>query len=305
MLNVRNISYAYDGFLALNPISFSLKKGEHLSVIGASGCGKSTLLKCIYGLFDLPEGEIFWNGEKVTGPAFNLVPGNPKMKYLAQDFGLMPYISVAENVGKFLSNLDLKKKKNRIEELLYLVDMQEFSNTKALNLSGGQQQRTALAMALAQSPELLLLDEPFSQIDSFMKNPLRQKLFAMLKNQGITCITATHESAEMLGFSDWIMVMQKGKKISLDTPENTYFQQDSPYISQLFSQITVLNGKILHPEQLRIVPHSAQEATVVKSYFQGGFYLVHCQADKQSIYIKHSEKIPEGKNIFFEIVAHP
>ena len=181
MLQIKNLSFAYQNKKVLDNVSFSVKKGSHLSIIGASGCGKSTLLKAIYGLFDIEQGAIIFANEKVTGPSKNLVPGHPKIKYLAQDFGLMPYISVAENVGKFLSNLDLKKKKIRINELLQMVDMLDFANTKPLNLSGGQQQRVALAMTIAKEPLLLLLDEPFSQVDTFHKNFLRRNLFLYLK----------------------------------------------------------------------------------------------------------------------------
>ena len=122
MLTVRDISFSYNDTPNLNSISFSLTKGKNLALIGESGCGKSTLLKLIYGLYDLDEGQIFWNDIEVLGPKFHLIPGMPFMKYLAQDFDLMPFITVAENVGKYLSNFYPEEKKARIVELLEIVN---------------------------------------------------------------------------------------------------------------------------------------------------------------------------------------
>ena len=131
MLVAKNISFSYLDESTLQNISFSVKKGTHLAIIGESGCGKSTLLKLIYGLYDLDEGQIFWKHTEVLGPKFHLIPGMPFMKYLAQDFDLMPFITVAENVGKYLSNVFKEEKKKRIAELLEIVEMTEYANVKA------------------------------------------------------------------------------------------------------------------------------------------------------------------------------
>ena len=210
MLKLDHISYAYDGGQSiLKDISFVLPQGEHLAVMGESGCGKSTLLKAIYGLIDV-QGSIYFCENRVWGPSRQLVPGYAAMKYLAQDFGLGPYHTVAENVGKFVSNLDLDYKKERVAELLSLVGMQDFAQRKALDLSGGEKQRVALAMALAQEPQLLLLDEPFSQVDNFRKNELQRTLFAYLKERGISCVVATHDGKEALSFADKTLIMKGG-----------------------------------------------------------------------------------------------
>jgi ABC-type nitrate/sulfonate/bicarbonate transport system ATPase subunit len=156
MLQVENITFSYDKNKVIKNIDFSVSKGQNIAIIGESGCGKSTLLKLIYGLYDLDEGQIFWNENEVLGPKFHLVPGMHFMKYLAQDFDLMPFITVAENVGKYLSNIYPEKKQSRINELLEIVEMTEYSNVKAKFLSGGQQQRVALAKVLALEPEVLL-----------------------------------------------------------------------------------------------------------------------------------------------------
>ena len=302
-LEVKKLSFSYDEKKVLKNIHFSIKEGEILSIIGASGSGKSTLLKCIYGLYDLPEKTIFWNNEEVKGPSFNLVPGFSKMKYLAQDFGLMPYISVAENVGKYVSNLDLEWKQKRIKDLLQMVEMQNFASVKPLYLSGGQQQRVALAMVLAKEPELLLLDEPFSQIDTFLKNKIQQNLLQYLKKQKISCIMATHESIDALCFSDKIMIIKEGQSLLFDTPQNVYNHKDK-YISALFGQINILQqeGKeeILYPHQIQIVTVSDWKAKVIHSYFYGSYYLIECYDGNQSILVQSTESFLIGEEIFLK-----
>src|SRR3989304_9223497 len=207
MLQIENISFTYIENPVIENISFEIAKGQNVAVIGESGCGKSTLLKLIYGLYDLDNGEIAYNDEPILGPKYNLIPGEDYIKYLAQDFDLMPYTTVEENVGKFLSNIYKDKKKARVQELLEMVEMTEFAKVKAKYLSGGQQQRVALARVLALEPEILLLDEPFSQIDSLRKNSLRRNLFNYFKKKQITCIIATHDSTEALSFSDETIVL--------------------------------------------------------------------------------------------------
>ena len=302
-LEVKKLSFSYDEKKVLKNINFSIKEGEILSIIGASGSGKSTLLKCIYGLYDLPEKTIFWNNEEVKGPSFNLVPGFSKMKYLAQDFGLMPYISVAENVGKYVSNLDLEWKQKRIKDLLQMVEMQDFASIKPLYLSGGQQQRVALAMVLAKEPELLLLDEPFSQIDTFLKNKIQQNLLQYLKEQKISCIMATHESIDTLCFSDKIMIIKEGQSLLFDTPQNVYNHKDK-YISALFGQINILQQKgkeeILYPHQIQIVTVSDWKAKVIHSYFYGSYHLIECYDGNQSILVQSTESFLIGEEIFLK-----
>ena len=193
-----------------------------MAVIGESGCGKSTLLKLIYGLYDLNHGAIMWNEKQVLGPKFQIIPGTDWMKYLAQDFDLMPFTTVAENIGSFLTNTNPEKKQQRILDLLQVVQMEAFEKTKVKNLSGGQMQRVALAKALAFEPEVLLLDEPFSHIDNFLKNKLRRKLFAYLKQNQITTVMATHDVSDVLSFADEVLVMKNGEIHAHDSPLKLY-----------------------------------------------------------------------------------
>ncbi|MBT8325091.1 MAG: ATP-binding cassette domain-containing protein, partial [Winogradskyella sp.] len=193
MLQVKGLTFSYLKTAVIQNISFTLKAGDHLSVIGESGSGKSTLLKLIYGEYDLDEGEIFWKDQQILGPKYNLVIGYDFMKYVAQEFDLMPFVTVSENIGKHLSNFYPNEKQDRIDELIEVVELQDFANTKVKLLSGGQKQRVALARALAKQPEIILLDEPFSHIDNFKKQSLRRSLFRYLKAKNISCIVATHD----------------------------------------------------------------------------------------------------------------
>lgn len=303
MLQVKTISFGYTDKKIINDINFTVAKGTNIAVLGESGCGKSTLLKLIYGLYDLDQGQIFWNGTEVSGPKFNLVPGMPFMKYLAQDFDLMPYVTVAENVGKFLSNFYPEQKKQRIDELLEIVEMTEFANVKAQFLSGGQQQRVALARVLALEPEVLLLDEPFSHIDNFRKNALRRNLFAYLKSKGITVIIATHDSVDALSFSDETIVLRKGQIVDNGLSAAIYNNPRDKYVASLFgevnelllSQLVFTEGEdetiLLYPHQLKVVENGLLKVTVKQSYFKGNHYLVKAVFDRKVIFFEHETEL--------------
>ena len=295
MLKLDHISYAYDGGQSiLKDISFALPQGEHLAVMGESGCGKSTLLKAIYGLIDV-QGSIYFCENRVWGPSRQLVPGYATMKYLAQDFGLGPYHTVAENVGKFVSNLDLDYKKERVGELLSLVGMQDFAQRKALDLSGGEKQRVALAMALAQEPQLLLLDEPFSQVDNFRKNELQRTLFAYLKERGISCVVATHDGKEALSFADKTLIMKGGELLYFGDTLTVYGQDTDYYTASLFGEVSWHKGKLLKPHQIHICAHSDWQVTVQQHYFQGAQYLIEATSGEGKVYFYSSESIAKGE----------
>lgn len=302
MLEINNISFSYDQIPTLKNISFNLENGKNISIIGESGCGKSTLLKLIYGLYNLNDGEIIFEKKNIFGPKHNLISGEAYIKYLAQDFGLMPYISVSENIGKFLSNVDFKKKKIRIKELLEIVEMSEFTNTKSQFLSGGQQQRVALAMVIAKKPKILLLDEPFSQIDNFRKNNLRRNLFHFLKRNNISCIIATHDCNDALSFSDETIVMRNGEVIAKNKPKTLFENPKNKYIGSLFGEINEIEieGKIIlkYSHQLKIIENSEIKAIVKQNYFRGNHYLVEAVFNKESIFFDSNYEIEINSIVF-------
>lgn len=313
MLQVDHVSFAYDEVPVLEDINLKIHRGEHVSIIGESGCGKSTLLKIIYGLLHIKIGEVYWEDFQVLGPLHNLVPGEPYMKYLSQDFDLMPYTTVFENVSQYLSVFEPEELERRTQELLEMIEMTKFVDTKVKTLSGGQQQRVALARVLAQQPEVLLLDEPFSHIDNFQKNGLRRNLFSYLKKEKITVLTATHDHNDMLPFADRVIVLRDKKIIAKDTPKNLYQHPKDLYIASLFGEAnkipinivkTYADTKrriIVYAHEFKVSEKSGLEAVVKKSYFMGGYYLIEGTYEEQKIYFHHYHPLEKGKEIFLNV----
>jgi ABC-type sulfate/molybdate transport systems ATPase subunit len=310
MLQVSNISFGYTNKPIIKNIQFEIFKGQNIAVLGESGCGKSTLLKLIYGLYDLDEGTIFWNQDQILGPKFHLVPGMPFIKYLAQDFDLMPYITVAENVGKFLSNIYPEQKQQRVSELLEVVEMSEFANTKAKYLSGGQQQRVAIARVLALEPEILLLDEPFSHIDNFRKNALRRNLFAYLKHRNITVLVATHDSTDSLSFADETLVLHDGQMVIKAPSMEVYKNPKSKYIASLFGEVNELviqkEGQsetvLLYPHQLKVSDKGNLKVTVKQCYYKGSYYLIKSGFNGKPLFFEHPTELDLQLDVNLEVV---
>ncbi|NLP59096.1 ABC transporter ATP-binding protein [Lutibacter sp. B1] len=312
MLKVSEVSFAYDKKEVLKNISFTAIKGDYIAIVGESGCGKSTLLEIIYGLLHIEKGAVYWNNEKLLGPNYYLIPGEDFMKYLPQDFDLMPYTTVEENIGKNLSILD-ENRQQRIDELLEVVDMVEFKNRKVKKLSGGQKQRVALAKVIAKEPEVLLLDEPFSHIDNFRKNKLRRNLFKYLKLKNILCIVATHDSTDALSFADEILVIKNGEIVAKNSPENIYYEPKSTYVASFFNEINEIplselkpssksKKKILvYPNEIKFSDILEIKATVTSSYFKGSYYLIEAVLTNTTIYFEHSSNLNEGEKIYLKI----
>ena len=310
MLQIKDITFTYIDQPVIENVSFTIVKGQNIALIGESGCGKSTLLKLIYGLYNLDSGEITYNGNPIFGPKSNLIPGEDYIKYLAQDFDLMPHITVEENVGKFLSNMYPEEKSARVKELLDMVEMTAFTKVKARFLSGGQQQRVALARVLALEPEILLLDEPFSQIDSFRKNSLRRNLFRYLKDKGVTCIIATHDSTDALAFSDETIVLQNGKLLAKANSKTLYENPANKYIASLFGEVNELKLSqlipledeedqllLLYPHQLIVVDNGMMHVVVKQCYFKGSHYLIKAAFERRAIFFEHDSELELNQEV--------
>jgi len=317
-LNITGFSYTEtNDEPILKDIVFSIKKGEHLAVLGESGCGKSTLLHIIYGLLSLENGTIYYNKKQLLGPKHNLIPGEPFMKLVSQELDIMPYISVAENIASYLDRNNSTKDNDRVDELLKIVQLEAYKNTKAQNLSGGQKQRVAIAKALAQEPEILLLDEPFSSIDTFLKNTLRRSLFDYTKSKKITCIIATHDSEEALSFADRLLLLKKGCVVRLDAPNVIYNTLEDKYQASFFGEASIIDKKllpygenvptstlaskkyILLAHQLRISEEkSLFQVTVTQSFYKGNFYLIEAVYNNNKIYFNHPEALTKGSKHF-------
>lgn len=290
--------------MILKDISFQLKEGEHLCIMGESGSGKSTLLKAIYGLLDLNNGDIYWKDQQVLGPAHHLVPGMEFFKYVPQNFDLMPYTTVSENIQKFLSRFFPEESQKRTVELLEVIEMSEFADVKVKNLSGGQQQRVAIARALAKEPQLILLDEPFSQIDNFKKNSLRRKLFAYLKQKNISCIVATHDGNDSLSFADSMMVIKDNQILAYGTPQHLYNRKNDVYIASLFDDVSSvsINGNVhlFYPKDIKITDKSEYKVTVKQSYFKGVFWLIEAELNGAPVFLNSTKPKSSGDTIYLD-----
>lgn len=234
------------------------------------------------------------------GPKGNLVPGEPEMKFVAQNFDLMPYATVAENVGKFISNINLKQKKETVKELLEVVGLQEFANVLPKYLSGGQQQRVAIARALSVLPKLLILDEPFSNLDFPRKIELRERLFRYVKQHGVSLIISTHELLDIMPWLDQIVILQDGRLIQNDSPEETYRKPYNSYVAKLFGEVNIfseaeaddfqLTKFSYYPKEIKIT-EAGVEAEVLESRFAGNYYWNKLRAKGKELVVYTDEKI--------------
>ncbi len=314
MLKVEHVSYAYDKGLVLENINLSVQQGEHIALIGESGCGKSTLLKIIYGLLDLEQGAVFWKDEVVLGPAYHLVPGAPFMKYLSQDFDLMPFITVRENIAQYLSVFYPEELQARTQELLEMIELTDFANKKVNTLSGGQQQRVALARVLAQKPEVLLLDEPFGHIDNFLKNSLRRNIFRYTKDNKITCIVATHDHNDVLPFMNRMIVLRDTGIIAEGHPMELYRNPRNLYIASLFGEANSIPMSqlksyalsdqtiIVYAHELKVSNSSGLPITVKENYPMGSYYLTRgALTNGDMVLFHHPRALEFGKNVYLNI----
>lgn len=282
LLEINNLFFSHNQDKPLfQNLNLRFEENKIIALAGESGCGKSTLLSLIYGLLDWESGEIIFNGKKLLGPKGNLVPGEAEMKFVAQNFDLMPYATVAENVGKFISNINLKQKRETVMELLEVVGLQEFAHVLPKYLSGGQQQRVAIARALSVLPKLLILDEPFSNLDFPRKIELRERLFRYVKEHQISLIISTHEIQDIMPWLDQIVILQNGRLIQNDSPEKTYRKPYNSYVAKLFGEVNIFNESeaadfqlskfSYYPKEIKIT-ESGIEAEVLESRFGGNYY---------------------------------
>ena len=320
MLQIKNLSFNYPNasVLALDHVSFEVSKGEVISIIGESGSGKSTLLKLIYGLEDFENGEIYWHDKPLKGPAFNILPGHKMMKYVAQDYDLLDFVTVGENVGKYLSNFDLDRKERYIKDALRVVEMEDFINQFPNKLSGGQRQRVSIARALAQKPEILLLDEPFSNIDQSLKISIRERIVHWCYENNITVLFTTHDVNDALYTSDKILVLQKGRLVQFDKVEKIRNQPNNSYIAKLFGFINLIplgifnqlklnevNAysyyQLIYPEELWIDENGDYTAEVISCKYQGRDFLLKLKYNNTELVTYFPFKVKIGSKLRFSV----
>lgn len=310
LLEINNLYFSHSQEKTLfQNFNLKLDEGKIIALAGESGCGKSTLLSLIYGLHDWNQGEILFEGRKLMGPKGNLVPGEAEMKFVAQNFDLMPYATVADNVGKFISNINLVKKKEKVLELLDVVGLVEFADVLPKNLSGGQQQRVAIARALSVLPKLLLLDEPFSNLDFARKIELREKLFRYVKENNISLVISTHELQDIIAWTDQIIVLQNGRLIQNNSAEETYKNPYNPYVAKLFGEVNIFSENEIsdlsisrffyYPHQIK-TSENGFEAEVLESRFAGNHYWNKIKFRNREMVMFSTHQLENSVQITFE-----
>ena len=236
---------------AVDNVSFQLAEGHIGCLLGPSGCGKTTILRAIAGFQALAAGKILLHGERVSDAHCVLAVEKRRVGMLFQDFALFPHLSVADNVGFGLLEEHGARKRARIDELLELVELSDCSRVFPHQLSGGQQQRVALARALAPNPKILLLDEPFSNIDVDLREQLVRDVGTILRQQRITTLLVTHDQLEAFAIADEIGVLNDGHLHQWDTGFNLYHQPADLFVADFIGQGVLLDGEILPNNQVR------------------------------------------------------
>ena len=319
MLKVKNLNFRYDDeILVLNDVSFAIAINKRTCILGESGSGKSTLLKLIYGVLDPESGEILFNQDKIRGPKYKLIPGHDDMKYVAQDFDLSPYMTVAENVGKHLSNIYMAKKKERVKEILEVLYLSEFAHKKPVELSGGQMQRVAIARTLAKMPKMLVLDEPFSHLDASLHIKIRQRLIEYCKEKDMGVIFSSHRADDALGYADNLLILKKGEIIQIGSPKDIYLNPKDTYVAELFGKVNNISKEqvdkfniLIEEDKIKdiclIYPHEIKtsknglKAEVLHSRFIGNGYEVDIKYNNISLMFYNDSYLEKGEIVSFEI----
>ncbi len=251
-LNLNQIDLAFGDHLVVRQLSLSLETGRIGCLLGPSGCGKTTVLRCIAGFERLAAGEIRLDGTLVSTPAQTLPPERRRIGMVFQDYALFPHLSVADNIAFGLRGIDATARQARVEELLVLVGLGDQGHKFPHEMSGGQQQRVALARALAPRPSLLLLDEPFSNLDVELRERLSYEVRDIIKATNTTAILVTHDQHEAFAVADEIGIMHEGRIQQWDTPYNLYHRPANRFVADFIGQGVFLRGKVLNDHQVQI-----------------------------------------------------
>lgn len=252
LLQLNNVRQAYGEQVVIHDISLILRKGQIGCLLGPSGCGKTTALRCIAGFERISAGKILLNGACVSNANFCMPPEQRRIGMVFQDYALFPHLNVADNIGFGLHRLTKAEREWRVDELLRIVHLTGLSKQYPHQLSGGQQQRVALARALAPRPALMLLDEPFSNLDVSLRQQLSMEVRNILKDQGITAILVTHDQAEAFAIADEIGVMFQGEIQQWDTAFNLYHRPINRFVADFIGQGVFLPGKIIDDQHVEI-----------------------------------------------------
>ncbi len=302
-LSIQNLTCQYDAQTVLESLSLEVEQGQIVCLLGASGCGKTTLLKAIAGLLPLSSGQMSLNEVTIDDGENWLPPEQRNIGMIFQDYALFPHLTVAENIAFGLKSETAQQKILKVEEMLGLVHLKGYGERYPHQLSGGQQQRVAIARSLAYKPDLLLLDEPFSNIDTQVRHELIREIRKIFKQQGVTAIFVTHSREEAFAFADKMAVMNHGVIEQYGTASELYYQPSSKFVADFLGggsylaatrvsetefethlglveasaqqdiQIQADCALLLRPQQVQIQADEGSAVKVLEQHFMGD----HCR----------------------------
>ena len=316
-LVLENLSYQYNGTSVIEHLDLTVAQDEIVCLLGASGCGKTTTLKAIAGLIEAKQGKVFIDGKLVSDEHTFLAPEYRNIGMMFQDYALFPHLTVADNIAFGLTNMTKADKLKRVAEMLELVHLINCAERFPHQLSGGQQQRVAIARALAYKPSLLLLDEPFSNIDTQVRFELIADIRRIIKTQQVSAVFVTHSKEEAFAFSDTLAIMHRGKIEQQGTPEQLFAAPCSKEVAEFLGQGIYLSAEVLtateyhtafgcveslvthrhvkqvgklyvRPHHLELIPFqsqgcSANTVTILNSRFVGSHFVYKVMVDGQEI----------------------
>ncbi|PSP38382.1 ABC transporter ATP-binding protein [Halobacteriales archaeon QH_7_65_31] len=240
VLRLQNVTKRFGGATAVSGLDLTVRDGELLTLLGPSGCGKTTTLRMIAGLESPSEGRIRVGDTTVAGIDGFTSPENRDVGLVFQEFALFPHLTVAENIAFGLDGSDTE----RVEMLLDLVGLTGYGDRSPTDLSGGERQRVALARSLAPEPDVLLLDEPFSNLDVRLRVEMREEVRRILKETGVTAVSVTHDQEEAMSISDRVAVMYDGQLEQVDTPERVFQQPRSRFVASFLGHASFVSGRV-------------------------------------------------------------
>jgi putative spermidine/putrescine transport system ATP-binding protein len=331
-MGIYNVTKFYkNNFKAVDNVNLDIQKGEFLTILGPSGSGKTSLLKLIAGFEDISEGSITLNGQDISKQE----PYLRNIGMLFQNYALFPHMTVFENVAYPLKIRKLTKAeiKEKVNDILELVQLTAFSDRYPKQLSGGQQQRVALARAIVFNPPLLLLDEPLGALDKKLRQSMQIEIKRIQEAVGITTISVTHDQEEALTMSDRICVMKDGRVMQVDTPEGLYRRPENQFVAQFIGEINLLDGEIenveggkafvrlsdhiVSPVDVESHPHHAGEKDIllairpeeIRITTEKGTYETEFEVKvKDSIYVGEALKViassPFGKDLSIKVPSY-
>lgn len=267
-LSINQVSASYDDQSVVNGVSFSLNEGELACLLGPSGCGKTTILRAISGFQNLNSGSIDLGGQQLCDTFGGLAPEKRNVGMVFQDHALFPHLNIDDNVCFGLKGLSNKEQRQRVSDLLDLVGMSEHRNKYPHELSGGQSQRVALARAIAPQPKLLLMDEPFSNLDTELRESLGYEVRELLKELNMTAIMVTHDQHDAFALGDHVGVMSQGKLMQWDNSFNLYHAPKNRFVANFIGDGIFIEGHMVE-DNVVITPFGEIRGETVNQQFVG------------------------------------